>query len=430
MQRARAPTPLSNVNDTIRPDLLFITQKLPYPPDHGDRIRTYHLLRYLSARARIHLACLTDSTPSAAVASVLTTLCSRVSMIPKRNIDAVRDLGAKLALGTTESADSHHVPQLAQVIEQWSKETTFAGCIATSFGLSEYLEIPGLKGVEKIVDATSIPSLEYEAKASSAGSLRGWILGRKRDKFCERESKVAKLVNAVTFSDARAAQIYATMTQATNVFVINNGVDLDYYRPRGHADETGCLFVGAIDDEQGVEAARWFARAIWPHVRHRHPDSRLKLLGRKSAKQYTDLIEMPGVDVIGDVTDIRPHITTGAVVIAPYQTLRNLPESILSVLASGKAVIASKEVLETFAEPRSLPMIVAHSTTEWIEHVGRLLDDAHERSELGDAGRRFVEHHHRWSTCLSPFCEFLKLSPVSLAGSRVDNPDCQQELHS
>ena len=34
--------------DPARPDILYLAHRLPYPPDKGDRIRTFHLLRHLS----------------------------------------------------------------------------------------------------------------------------------------------------------------------------------------------------------------------------------------------------------------------------------------------------------------------------------------------------------------------------------------------
>ena len=43
-----------------RPDVLYLVHRLPYPPDKGDRIRTFHVLEWLSRRAAVHLACLAD----------------------------------------------------------------------------------------------------------------------------------------------------------------------------------------------------------------------------------------------------------------------------------------------------------------------------------------------------------------------------------
>lgn len=38
-------------------DVLFLTQRLPHPPDKGEKIRAHHLLHRLARRHRIHLGC-------------------------------------------------------------------------------------------------------------------------------------------------------------------------------------------------------------------------------------------------------------------------------------------------------------------------------------------------------------------------------------
>src|SRR5258708_32859406 len=39
---------------------LFLCHRLPYPPNKGDKIRSYALLRHLAKRGPVHLACFVD----------------------------------------------------------------------------------------------------------------------------------------------------------------------------------------------------------------------------------------------------------------------------------------------------------------------------------------------------------------------------------
>jgi hypothetical protein len=34
-------------------NVLFLTHRIPYPPNKGDKVRSYHLLKHLSARHRV-----------------------------------------------------------------------------------------------------------------------------------------------------------------------------------------------------------------------------------------------------------------------------------------------------------------------------------------------------------------------------------------
>ena len=75
------PQRLPSEFDPVRPNVLYLVHRLPYPPDKGDRIRAYHLLRFLARRAAVHLVCLADeAVPDEAVAA-LRRHCERVAVI-------------------------------------------------------------------------------------------------------------------------------------------------------------------------------------------------------------------------------------------------------------------------------------------------------------------------------------------------------------
>src|SRR3954470_8432223 len=73
---------LRRVNSPALPNVLFVVHRVPYPPDKGDRIRTYHLLRYLSRRAAVHLAGLTDEPVPPETLTALQGLCTRLAVVP------------------------------------------------------------------------------------------------------------------------------------------------------------------------------------------------------------------------------------------------------------------------------------------------------------------------------------------------------------
>ena len=65
-----------------KPNILFLAHRVPYPPNRGDRIRSWHMLRFLAERANVHLACLTDEPVDDETTHVLTDVCERVHVQP------------------------------------------------------------------------------------------------------------------------------------------------------------------------------------------------------------------------------------------------------------------------------------------------------------------------------------------------------------
>jgi glycosyltransferase involved in cell wall biosynthesis len=116
-----------------------------------------------------------------------------------------------------------------------------------------------------------------------------------------------------------------------------------------------------------------------------------------------------GVEVVGQVPDVRPYVAGAAVAVVPLRIARGLQNKVLEAMALGKPVVASPPALAALRHQGDLPALSAEGPPEWVDHVVRLLDDAALRQELGAAGRRFVEAHHDWERCLEQFGDLLGL---------------------
>ena len=186
------------------------------------------------------------------------------------------------------------------------------------------------------------------------------------------------------------------------------------------ADERGCVFVGALDYRPNVEGAVWFCREVWPRLRDRVPGARLDLVGRRPAPAVRRLAEVPGVEVVGPVPDVRPYLARAAVAVVPLRIARGVQNKVLEALAMGKAVVASPQALTGLGVGPGEHVLSASSPWEWVEAIGQLLDDAGFRQRLGSEGRLYVEENHDWGRCLDPFGSLVGL-PVELVSDRVGN---------
>lgn len=120
----------------------------------------------------------------------------------------------------------------------------------------------------------------------------------------------------------------------------------------------------------------------------------------------------PGVELIGEVPDVRPHVAQAKVVVVPLRTARGLQNKVIEALAMAKAVVATPRSLAALRVEPGTHLLSAETPAEWIESTLRLLADAPLRRRLGEAGRRHVEEHHRWERCLEPLGALLDLPHV------------------
>jgi sugar transferase (PEP-CTERM/EpsH1 system associated) len=392
---------------TVLPDILFVTHRLPFPPDKGDRVRTLHLLRFLSTRARVHLASLADEPVSAEAATLLGGLCARVTAVPLGRFHWLRGLTA-VPRGGTISEGVFQSKALAQVIRAWAADTRFHGAVASATSVAHYLRLPGLERTTRVVDSVDVDSQKWFDYAAMAGRPKSWVYKLEGYRLRKREQQICEWADAVTLVSDREAAMMRELTGTPNLTAVTSGVDLKYYTPAPPGPESGCLFVGALNYLPNVDGITWFARTVWPELRHHRPEAVLRVVGRKPVAAVKELATIPGIELVGPVKDVRPHLATAAVVIAPLRIARGLQNKVLEAMASGKAIVSSPAALAGFGFP-DLPALSADEPRDWCEKVSFLLTNEAERRRIGLAGRIYAELHHQWSACLEPFGRILRL---------------------
>lgn len=392
-----------------RPDLLFLAHRIPYPPDKGDRIRTFHTLKHLSRKARIHLACLADeAVPEEAVAT-LRRYCARLTVVPVARARWLRAV-ASLARGRTLTEGAFRSPALARAVRDSARTTCYHAVWASSSGMAQYARLPELAGTSVVVDLVDVDSEKWFDYAAAWGGPRALLYRTEGRRLRRLEAALADQSQALTLVSAAEVELFRRFCPAGDVRAVTNGVDQEYYRPSAEQPgEEGCVFVGALDYPPNVDAACWFAQDAWPEVRRRRPQARLALVGRRPAAEVRQLAGLPGVDVVGQVPDVRPYVARAAVAVAPLRVARGLQNKVLEAFAMGKAVVASPQALAGLGERRGVPALCAATSVEWVEQVGRLLGDPELRRRLGAQGRHYVEAHHDWDRCLGPLNELLGL---------------------
>jgi sugar transferase (PEP-CTERM/EpsH1 system associated) len=395
------------------PSVLYLVHRLPYPPDKGDRIRAYHLLKYLSGRAAVHLACLADEPVDESAVAALRRCCARVAVVRLgRGSRWLRAL-ASLAGGRTVTEGAFDEPALRDVVRSWAAETRFEAALASASSMAPYLRLFELRGVPAVIDLVDVDSEKWFDYARAGAGPRAWLHRVEGHRLRRYEQWLGGWARAVTLVSEAEADLYRRCGGGGAVRAVPNGVDLAYFRPAAPADEPGCVFVGALDYRPNVDAACWFCHEAWPLVRQRRPDARVWLVGRRPARAVRRLASLPGVEVVGPVPDVRPHVARAAVAVAPLRIARGVQNKVLEALAMARPCVVSPQALTGLGAVPGTHLLAAEAAVEWAAALHRLFDDGALRRRLGRAGRQYVETHHCWDDCLEPFGPLLGLTPAA-----------------
>jgi sugar transferase (PEP-CTERM/EpsH1 system associated) len=398
-----------------RPDILFVSHRIPFPPDKPGRSRSFHLIRQLGRYANVHLASLTDSAVDPETTRYLSGECVQFAAFSVSRWSAIHALRS-LAFGGTMSAGASRSSELSTTIRQWATGTRFAAAVASAASVAHYLRLPGLESARTLIDMTSLESLRRSDEAATTWAPKSSAFALEGARLGHLEKSICTWAKAVTLASHWEAATLREQSGKANVHAIANGVDLQCYSPSSPGAEAGCVFTGDLSYGPDIEGAGWFARGVWPNVRQRWPEVRFTVLGRKIGPAAKELADIPGVDVVGNVTDVRPYLDRAAVVVASQQVPRGLQNSVLEAMAVGKPVVASPGALSGFGNRPDLPAQAPADQAQWVETILSLLADQQARIHLGRAGRAYVEQHHNWSTCLRPFARYLGLEDADVRG--------------
>jgi polysaccharide biosynthesis protein PslH len=399
-----------------RPTVLLLTHRTPYPPDKGDRIRTFNVLRFLSAHADVHLACLADEPVGAEQYEGMSRFATRVGVVPVGSSRWVHAL-TSLATGGTASQGAFRSSQMTELLRSWVQATRYDACLVSASSLVDYLDLPELRSTPAVVDLIDLDSQKWLDYAA-AGGLKAWLYRLEGNRLRQVEKQLAPRFRAAVVVSEVEADLYRQFGPADLIHVIPNGVDLDYFAPQPAPQTLGCVFVGALDYKPNVLGASWFCREVWPELARRHPEARCQLVGRKPTASVLALATLSGVEVVGQVPDVRPYLASASVVIAPLQIARGIQNKVLEALSMAKAVVASPQAFAGIAAKAGEHLAEANNVRSWVEEIDRLWKSPAERARLGNAGREFVLANHCWQTCLEPLAGLLGIGPLSASAPR------------
>ncbi|WP_375382171.1 TIGR03087 family PEP-CTERM/XrtA system glycosyltransferase [uncultured Sphingomonas sp.] len=369
-----------------RPTVLFLAHRAPFPPDRGDKIRGWHVLHYLAARARVHLVAFADDprdlTPPPELAARLAS-CTIVPRGRTRPLGVLRALATGRPLSLVAFADRRIAAAVAR-IGPMDAAYVFSGQMA------QYLPLAADRTIMDFVDRDSA---KFAAYGESGRPPLRWVYAREGRRLAAFEAAVAARVDVSLFvSAAEAAMLPGGQ-------VLENGIDSAFFDPAGVVPIAGAgpliVFTGQMDYRPNIEAVRWFAADVLPLIRAAHPAVRFAIVGRAPVPAVRALAG-EGVLVTGEVADVRPWLAGAAVVVAPLLTARGVQNKVLEAMAMARPVVATGAAAEGIDHAGTID--VAGGAAAFATAVGKAIARGGDRPEA----RAQVMRRYGWDARLAP----------------------------
>jgi len=335
--------------------ILFLTHRLPYAPNRGDRNRAYHLLKAMSQFATVTLfSFVHDDEEASHVGEV-----PFATRVVTTRVSRWRNLVAGFLRLATRRPLTHsllHAPgmqaMLARIVHDDKPDVVVAFCS----GMARYALEPPLAGLPLVIDMVDVDSAKWRQLASKSRGPLGWIYGREARTLSAFEAKAARAAFITLVVNERERSLLERQAADTTIQVMQNGIDLETFRPAedGTADPV-VVFCGVMDYAPNVEGVLWFGHHVWPIVKKARPDAVFHIVGSSPTRAIRRLAAADAsIRVIGSVPMVQPYLNAAAVAVAPLRMSRGIQTKVLEALAAGLPVVVTPTVMEGLP-PESLP---------------------------------------------------------------------------
>lgn len=388
--------------------LLFLAHRLPYPPNKGDKIRSYHLLRHLAKRYRVYLGTFVDDPRDWRYVAELESICAEVFVRPlspmRAKLRSLRGLLTGQALTLPYYADAG--------LQRWVTDTVHEQGIhklfAFSSAMAQFAPSPCDWPMLRIMDFVDVDSDKWHQYSEHKRWPMNWIYRREAAFLSRYEQRIAAEWDASLLVSETEAELLRTRTEvsAQRIHGLNNGVDLTYFSPEKGADrpypadEKILVFTGAMDYWANVDAVTWFADRVWPQILQQERQARFYIVGSRPTAEVKRLAERSGVVVTGTVEDIRPYLAHASAAVAPLRVARGIQNKVLEAMAMGRPLVMTRAAADGIPL-NGLPGITVTDEVEMFAE--RCLDLLrHEHLEApGLVLRDWVCTHYDWDRNLA-----------------------------
>lgn len=393
-------------------NLLFLAHRIPYPPNKGDKIRSYHFLKHLIAEYNVYLGTFIDDPNDWQYTKKLDDLCVETHYQGLNPLLAKIKSVQGLVTGEALSLPYYQNKAMQDWVDKTIKQHEIKKVLIFSAVMAQFIN--ETHAVEMLVDFVDVDSDKWRQYAASKSGLAKWVYQRESKRLFDYEKQIAGKSKRSFFVSEQEAALFKALAPAVadQVTYINNGVDTDYFSPEQtfvspYAESADALvFTGAMDYWANVDAVKWFADNVFPGIVTRHPQAKFYIVGSKPDKAVQELAN-DHVIVTGRVDDVRPYLSHARLVVAPLRIARGIQNKVLEAMAMGKYTVTSSAAMEGIAHDDNLALSISDEAEVMSKQINSLLDSKPTPLTI-NANRAFVKTTFSWQQNVNRLSQMLQ----------------------
>ncbi len=404
--------------------ILFLCLRCPYPPQRGDRIRSYNFIKQLSKRHDITLVFFAESESDIEAVKHLQPFCERVEWVKFSPSFASINTAIHCLSRIPLQVHYWYSPQMQRKINQLLAEENFQLIHAQLFRMGQY--VIKTEGIAKVLDLCDSLALNLSRRAELDCTPKRFLVKLEEKRVRRYEVEIMKAFDSGTVVAHFDRDYLLNQDNSLNLSVVPMGVDLKYFQPlKVNNDSNGAdvtekqnmtltvqedfaddrsknlLFTGTMNYFPNSDAVIYFCNNVFPLIQKRYPDATFYIVGNHPTEQIRRLSDQKGVVVTGYVPDIRPYFEKASVFVAPLRAGSGIQTKNLEAMAMGIPIVTTSIGAMGLEAETDTELLIADTPETFAERVIHLIENPDIRQNLANAGRKRVEASYDWQVLVN-----------------------------
>lgn len=384
--------------------ILYVSHRFPYPPDKGDKIRSFNEVKYLSKNNLLDIVTFVDNSKDYEYEEHLKKYCNELYIFPIRRLFFMFKAAFHFLFGKTLSEGYYFSRKVQKKVKELLFSNNYDLVFCYSSQIAQFIVD---KNIPKLIDFCDVDSLKWKQYGERKIFPVNVILKIEGERLSRREKEIYNQFNLSLFSTSTEVKFF-NLPKNNHIYVLPNGVDYEYFKPQTITKENRLIFFGTMDYFANVDGVVWFSKSVFPKIITKHAEIKFYIVGRNPDPQLVELSnDNKNIIVTGYVKDMRPYIAQSKLAVVPLRIARGIQNKILEAMAMEIPVVIPRDIFNTFENLVENDVLVYDDEQSMADLIMNTVNNDPLLKKMGKNLRKYVMVNHDWNMIFSKFDEFL-----------------------